>query len=400
MQKISYYLKPRATTRMDGTSLVYILVRIDGDRKEIPTNLYVPSKNWDRKKREVKAGKGLSRKQALTYNLKAEDILERCHEIVRTSEKRDENLDVALFAHKIKNGREYFEFVQFCEEYIRENPDNWGKATLHSYQGALRVLKDHFGKVLPNELPEFKRAVEKKLANAGNSPNTIKKRQQQFKTLLKQARKRGYQLPIAYDTPIGIIKGNRQILTVEELSKAIRFFKDDLLPPGQQHALRLFLFCCFTGCRYSDVIELTHKNIAGDVLTYIAQKTKRFNKEVQVPLPEVAKPLIENYKGRLFKPRSNQVLNRRLKEVFRQLQINKNLSFHCSRHTFGTLYIYLGGDVTNLQLLMAHSSIETTMNYVKAARRLDVNQTNYFDEEFAKSMQVIVKAKSELKAVG
>ena len=400
MQKITYYLKPRAATKLDGTSLVYILLRIDGDRKEIPTNLYVPLKNWNRRKREVVAGKGLSRKDTLVYNTKAENILELCRNIVRDSERNQEHLDVNSFAQKIKTGGGHFEFVRFTREFIRENPRNWSKSTIKSYEGALSLLEKHFGKVLPSDLKDFRSLLEKRLMQKGNSPNSIKKRNQQYKTLLRQARKKGYNLPEVYDEPIGVIKGNRQVLTTDELSKAIDYYKHGFLNPAQKNALRMFLFCCFTGCRHSDMKDLTHNNISGDVLIYVAQKTKRFNKEIQVPLPEVAKSLIGHSRGRLFKTRTNQVLNRRLKEIFKQLQINKNITFHCSRHTFGTLYIYLGGDVTNLQLLMAHSKIETTMNYVQAAKRMELNQVNYFDEEFAKKMEVIVQAKSELKVVG
>lgn len=400
MQKISYYLKPRAVAKLDGTSLVYILLRIDGNRKEIPTNLYVPLKNWNRRQRQVVAGKGLSRKAALEYNTKAEKILELCRNIVSECEKGHEFLDVHSFSEKLKSGNNTFEFIGFTRDFIEENPRNWCKSTVKSYQIALNSLEKHFGKILASDLENFRSRLEQKLLRAGNSPNTIKKRNQQYKTLLGQARKRGYNLPVVYDEPIGAIKGNRQILTTQELAKTIEYFQDGFLNPAQKNALKLFLFCCFTGCRYSDLKDLTHNNISGNVLIYIAQKTKRFNKEIQVPLPEVAKKLIENKRGRLFSPRTNQVLNRRLKEVFKQLGINKNITFHCSRHTFGTLYIYLGGDVTNLQLLMAHSKIETTMNYVQAAKRMELNQVNYFDEEFAQAMSIITNARSELKVAG
>jgi site-specific recombinase XerD len=45
------------------------------------------------------------------------------------------------------------------------------------------------------------------------------------------------------------------------------------------------------------------------------------------------------------------------------LGINKKISFHVARHTFATLFLKMGGKIQNLQQLLGHSSISTTMIY-------------------------------------
>jgi site-specific recombinase XerD len=41
------------------------------------------------------------------------------------------------------------------------------------------------------------------------------------------------------------------------------------------------------------------------------------------------------------------------------------LHVHLLRHTFATRFIMEGGDISQLQMLMGHEQIETTMRYVK-----------------------------------
>jgi site-specific recombinase XerD len=61
-------------------------------------------------------------------------------------------------------------------------------------------------------------------------------------------------------------------------------------------------------------------------------------------------------------------------------KINKNVSFHISRHTFATNYLLSGGNVVNLQKLMGHSKIEETMIYVHIVESLQEKEIMSMDE--------------------
>jgi len=395
MQKISISFKPRSVAKADGTSLVYLIVRINSKRKDISTNQYVPLKNWDHKKQCLKPDRRLSQIEALEKMRVLEAIKTKLKTLIDESAINGVHLSHRSIELALNRETNVFELTSFMEDYINANPDNWKEATSHSYRGALGFLKDEFGELYLEDVLDLQKKAEKALAKRGANTNTRKKRHRQIKTMLKHARDEGYSIPVVYKSSIGVIKGNRNFLTVSELEKAISFFQDDVLKKGEQNALRLFLFCCFTGCRFGDLDHLTHKNINNNTLIYIAEKTERFNKRIQTPLPEVAIQLIPSRIGKLFKVPSNQVINRHLNGIFKSMGINKHISFHCSRHTFGTLFIYLGGDVTNLQLVMGHSDIQTTMNYVKLAKKIDSTDHLLFDETFAKSMKVITKTDSE-----
>ena len=395
MQKITFSFKPRSEARADGSSLVYLIIRIDSKRKDISTNQYVPLKNWDHKKQCLKSDRRLSAVEALEKMRVIESLRQKLKNLIDDAAISGTPLTHRAIELALSRETNVFELTSFMEDYIARNPDNWKETTSHSYRGALAFLKEEFGKLYLEDITDLQRVAEKALAKRGSNVNTRKKRHRQIKTMLKHARDQGYAIPVVYKSSIGVIKGNRNFLTVSELERAIRFYQDGILKKGEQNSLRLFLFCCFTGCRFGDLEHLTHKNINNNTLIYVAEKTERFNKRIQTPLPVVAIELISSRIGKLFKVPSNQVINRHLNGIFKSMGINKHISFHCSRHTFGTLFIYLGGDVTNLQLVMGHSDIQTTMNYVQLAKKIDSKDHLLFDETFAKSMKVITKIDSE-----
>ena len=125
----------------------------------------------------------------------------------------------------------------------------------------------------------------------------------------------------------------------------------------------IFTFQCCIGCRVSDLVRLTERNVIDGVVEYIPSKTKENMKVVSVPLNERARALVEKYKGvdakgRLFPFISPQRYNDDIKEIFRlcgvtrlvtvvnsvtgkeeQRPINEVASSHMARRCFvGNLY--------------------------------------------------------------
>ena len=93
----------------------------------------------------------------------------------------------------------------------------------------------------------------------------------------------------------------------------------------------IFVFHCMVGCRVSDLVRLTDKNIIEGVLEYIPTKTKNHsNEQPRIPLTSEALRLIEKYKGvdrrgRLFPFISAQKYNDALKELFTVCGITRNV---------------------------------------------------------------------------
>ena len=62
--------------------------------------------------------------------------------------------------------------------------------------------------------------------------------------------------------------------------------------------------------------------------------------------------------------------------------IEKHISFHCSRHTFGTMMLTLGADLFTTSKLMGHSNIQTTEIYAKIVDKKKEEAINLIDGMF------------------
>ena len=98
-------------------------------------------------------------------------------------------------------------------------------------------------------------------------------------------------------------------------------------------------------------------------------KTRGISKIVKIPLSNPALEILNDHigqhqvKGHIFKPYCDQVTNRILKNLMDLFEIDKNITFHCGRHTFATMYLRKTKDLAGLQKLLGHYSIQDTMKY-------------------------------------
>lgn len=154
--------------------------------------------------------------------------------------------------------------------------------------------------------------------------------------------------------------------------------------PKQHHARNLWLFSFyFAGMRASDVFRLKWSDFQNDRLFYSMGKN---NKVDSLKVPEKAMKILDQYRQTkdstdLVFPELKDIenlddtyavqvriktklspINKQLKEVARKAKIDKTISMHISRHTFGNI----SGDripPQMLQKLYRHSHITTTIGY-------------------------------------
>ncbi|WP_282072516.1 site-specific integrase [Polaribacter atrinae] len=150
--------------------------------------------------------------------------------------------------------------------------------------------------------------------------------------------------------------------------------------PRLQLVKDLFIFSCYTGLSYIDVMNLIQDNInfGIDGELWIIKKREKTNKLLRIPILPKAKKLIDKYKanpkseinGTIFPKISNQKLNSYLKEVADVCSIKKNLTFHLARHTFATTVTLTNGvPIETVSQLLGHSRISTTQIYAKVIER-------------------------------
>jgi len=170
----------------------------------------------------------------------------------------------------------------------------------------------------------------------------------------------------------------RTNLREEELEKFINVEIDN---PFITKIQDMFIFSCYTGLRYSDIVNLQPKHyiINGDTVTIKIDKMVKTGKPVELPLNMLfeGKPLEIFYKyykeneNFLFgEPLTNQYINRELKFIARTAKIMyKELTFHMARHTFGSLLAEKVGDPYLIKDLMGHSDIKMSMEYIHSSSK-------------------------------
>ena len=133
-----------------------------------------------------------------------------------------------------------------------------------------------------------------------------------------------------------------------------------------------FLFCCYTGLRFSDLVTLKSSDITKG---WITKKMVKTNFTVEIPASEVfdgkAIAIIDRYGSieRLTrKLGTNATVNKHLKEVFRLAKIEGNFTFHTSRHTFASLTLQMGIPITSVQRMLGHQKLATTEIYSEVDR--------------------------------
>ena len=147
-------------------------------------------------------------------------------------------------------------------------------------------------------------------------------------------------------------------------------------PCANENVKTAFLFSCFTGMRYSDVVALTWKKVKGERVEFTQQKTKTPG---FIPLSAEAKLILERqrnaekssriekvfHSGAVFFLPRQSVVDKQLKAWGRAAGIEKQMSFHKARHTFATLSLTAGVDIYTTSKLLGHKNLQTTQIYAQ-----------------------------------
>lgn len=265
------------------------------------------------------------------------------------------------------------DFIQYFKSLVYKrdgsNAGNW--------LSALQYLKNFTGGSLRfKELNEpFCREFKEYLLQVNStrsgkmklSQNTAVSYFSKFRFALKQAFKEGY-LKTDLNSQIEGIKPDeteRQYLTLEELQKLVN--ADCSVPLLKKAAL----FSALTGLRHSDIkklvwSEVQHSNNEGYYIRFRQKKTKGVE---TLPIPNQAfsllgergKPDEQVFNGLKYSAWHNQHLGKWLLKA----GIDKNITFHCFRHTYATLQISLGTDLYTVSKMLGHREIKTTQVYAK-----------------------------------
>lgn len=373
----------RASRSLDRMSPIQCRITVDGRRAEFSVKRSVLEENWDSGK-----AKGNS-EEARTINAYLKQIEAKIFEHYRTLLAGDhlitaDALKNAYFG--IKQGqRTLLQVVEYHNTHLKDRLE-WG--TMKNYMTTAKYISEFLEthlkcKDIPlmklsysflSDFEYFLRSHVPKDHHKSMGNNTVMKHIERLRKLVNLSIKNEWldRDPFA-KFQAKFVRHDREFLSQEELDK---LETKELNVVRLQWAKDLFVFSCYTGLAYCDVMTLTQENISVgiDREQWIMTSRKKTNQPVRVPLLPRALELVEKYKnhpraiasGTLFPVISNQNLNAYLKEIADLCSIEKTLTFHLARHTFATTVTLTNGvPIETVSKMLGHTSIKTTQIYAK-----------------------------------
>lgn len=357
-------VKIRRKNLANGNVSLYLAIYINGKRTYEFLKLYlIPEKTKADKERNKQT-------LALANSIKAQRIV-----------------DIQSGAHGFKS--EYKEETLFYEYYIaltEKRKKKESKGNFSNWSSCLRHLRKYeprknitFADITPKWIEGFHDYLENEAEAFGcdtrvrndRRPLSQNSRQSYFNKL-RACLKQAYEDGIIRKNPMNGIKGfssqegTRQYLTIEEV-KAMAAAECDF-----PEIKRAFLFSCLTGLRRSDIIKLTWGEVSElDGRTRLIFRQKKTGGQEYLDINPQAAELIgergnhnptDNVFGDIRFPSET---NESLRIWALRAGIDKNVTFHCGRHTFAVMMLTLGTDIYTVSKLLGHRELKTTQIYAK-----------------------------------
>ena len=296
------------------------------------------------------------------------------------------------YGFKDRNRSRKLNFITYCEEMAAEYEANGQNSCAVLMRSAIKRMTDYKGKnitfnhidkdfligfieYLNSDIRDFDKAAKDKNRKPKPLSNVYKEALfARIMVALNKAERDGIILKNPGKDIDRKLKPHseqktRCYLTLEEIQRIIEteYKPDNDIKPA-------FLFCCFSGLRYSDVSKLTWKEItvSQDGYAQIEATMQKTGKSITIPLSDNALKWLPEREGslpesRIFYKLPDQVNNAdvRLRTLIKKAGISKHVTFHVARHSFATLTLTYGADLYTVSKLLGHANIRTTQVYAK-----------------------------------
>lgn len=367
---IRVVLSHNGKVHKDDTKSVELCLYQNNKRLYISTGIRVHEENFNK-------GFIINIPNADAYNKKINNLFKSITEFENKCMDENKYLTLEMIKSAIKQKNlPNTTFNDFAKNVV-ENSDR-KKSTKAGYD----VFLNNFSKFRTNALLEeidynFIKEYDKWLKDSGVSDNTRIGRLQQFKTIMQEAVRHD----IIEKSPfmkfkIPSMTNKKGFLTKEDI-KQIETVKN--LTKIETHVMFAFLFCYYTGLRFSDFKTLKQSDIKDGWLKKVMVKT---GKTVEIPIYELfegkAMNIIERYHGNIEnlvkKIGQNGAMNQVLKRVFEKAGIDStNKSFHIARHSCATNLISDGLPITTIQKILGHTKVSTSLIYAEVTKETIIN---------------------------
>ncbi len=408
---VNFYLKDGNATQ---ETWIYCLIRYQSKRVKHYTNLKIHPKHWNFKEKKVR--KSHPNSPELNHWLKGVENLVGKLELEWSKKHSStglvpiipptylkENLD-KYFTKTTKDERDkhYLKsFWGYFDQFLKRMHNGtrlhlskgtpMAPKTIFQFENLKRHLENfqktkktkiEFDKI---DLAFYNNFVEYLTTKLNLAPNTIGKLITNLKVFLRES----------YDEGITTnnIFTNRRFRSISSEAHTIYLTPveiNDLMDIDLTNNLKLerirdmFVICCYTGLRYSDIVSIKPEHIIDGMIEIAQFKGKE---KVTIPIRSIAEQLLSKYNNSLYKI-SNQKFNDYLYEVVKlceslsglitikkiqggkQIEVKKPkyefISSHTARRSFATNeYMAKGLSVRDIMAITGHKTEKSFYKYIR-----------------------------------
>lgn len=286
-------------------------------------------------------------------------------------------------------------FSEWIDTYIKKRSDA-GMRGMRVYETIKRIIRLYRPKALLGDIDKefclgLIRFLSSEYKTSKDKPLSLRTQSNYmcyFSTVLNAAVREEVipenpVMKISENDKVKVPDSMREFLTIEELRLLIATeCRNELVK-------RAYLFACYCGLRFSDVIRLCWGDIVQDGDRWrVGIRMKKtgsihyftLSHQAREWLPERNDDKMESQPFAGL-PAENNV-NRHLRKWTAQAGIKKHITFHTSRHTFATLLLTLDVDLYTTSKMLGHRNVKTTQIYAKIIDKKKEAAVDRIDEIF------------------
>lgn len=384
MASVKLILRKKAN--IEGKQPIAIQIIKDRKASQIFTGYYVFEKEWDAKNQKVKRSTPNS---ARFNNLLQKKLAEVQAKLIEAELENTEHSSSSI-KNEVRGQKSKYSFFALADTYL----SNLKKSKKFNQLSSVKPTINHFKRFLGHKDISVKEISVSLLKNykaylvdtRGVSDRTLMNNLVTIRTLLNMAcsdnpaLKKHYpfgsgKIEIRFPETLKVGLSSDELHELEKLSLTTE--------SAEWHAKQIWLFAYyFAGMRMSDVLQLKWTDLRDNRLYYLMKKNSKAN---SIKIGSKASTVLSHYtktenpsgyifpylqdrdlstSAKLSKEIANAIkrINRALRKVAKEMNLDKPLSCHIARHTFGNI----SGELISpqmLQKLYRHSSLSTTIGY-------------------------------------
>lgn len=374
--KLLFYLK-RNALQPNGYAPIMGRITLDGQRAQFSTRLSIPPSAWDGEQHRAMGRNA----EMIHINRNLDRLYERALDCYTELQREHLRPTSAMVRERLfmtdPDQTSLLDLFRRHRESLEQQVDiACSRSTLYRYHAVQlhleRFLQTAYQRrdLLLGELDhDFLARFHAYLQRDGAcSRNTVWVYLTALKHLLARARAQGYPIPDLFaNFKLRCEFVARNFLTTDELMRLIAL---EGLPPTHRLIRDSFLFSCFTGLSFIDLVQLRIGHVRHIGRCYWIETARRkTGQPVEVRLFDLPLAILRKYTPDLpdrpiFPLPSNSWCNRCLADLMHRAEIEKPITFHAARHTFATtLTLAQGIPIEMISKMLGHTNIRTTQIY-------------------------------------